>query len=129
MRALFESTIWLALLAAVPAAECVAGQGLRGDRFFGYKSNYKGQLTLFSLEVWQQLQRELGCWDIDPSATRRNLLVSGVDLRTLIGRRFTLQEGECMGACGDAPVMLLNNRRMCSSMRPEQIDELLAELK
>jgi NADH-quinone oxidoreductase subunit E len=41
--------------------------------------------------------------------------------------RFTLKEGECMGACGDAPVMLVNNKRLCSSMTPEQIDKLLAE--
>ena len=41
----------------------------------------------------------------------------------------TLKEGECMGACGDAPVMIVNNRRMCSWMNPEQIDKLLAELK
>ena len=43
--------------------------------------------------------------------------------------KFTLQEGECMGACGDAPVMLVNNRRMCSCMLPEQIDKLLAEFE
>lgn len=43
--------------------------------------------------------------------------------------RFTLKEGECMGACGDAPVVLVNNKRMCSWMTPEQIDKLLAELE
>ncbi|MCO5096180.1 MAG: NADH-quinone oxidoreductase subunit NuoE [Rhodocyclaceae bacterium] len=43
--------------------------------------------------------------------------------------RFTLKEGECMGACGDAPVMLVNNVRMCSFMQPEQIDSLLGECK
>ncbi len=43
--------------------------------------------------------------------------------------RITLKEGECMGACGDAPVMLVNNRQMCSCMQPEQIDKLLAELE
>ncbi len=42
---------------------------------------------------------------------------------------FTLKEGECMGACGDAPVMLLNNRTMCSFMTETEIDKLLAELK
>jgi NADH-quinone oxidoreductase subunit E len=41
---------------------------------------------------------------------------------------FTLKEGECLGACGDAPVLLVNNKRMCSWMRPEAIDQLLAEL-
>lgn len=43
--------------------------------------------------------------------------------------RFTLKEGECMGACGDAPVMLVSNRRMCGHMLPEQIDRLLEECK
>ncbi len=42
---------------------------------------------------------------------------------------FTLKEGECMGACGDAPVLLMNNRRMCSFMTETEIDKLLAELK
>ncbi len=42
---------------------------------------------------------------------------------------FTLVEGECMGACGDAPVMLVNNKRMCSFMSHEKIDSLVSELK
>jgi NADH-quinone oxidoreductase subunit E len=42
--------------------------------------------------------------------------------------RFTLKEGECFGACGDAPVLLVNNKRMCSWMHPEKLDELLGEL-
>ncbi|MES2354935.1 MAG: NADH-quinone oxidoreductase subunit NuoE [Pseudomonadota bacterium] len=41
----------------------------------------------------------------------------------------TLKEGECMGACGDAPVLLVNNRRMCSFMSNEKLDQLIAELK
>ncbi len=54
----------------------------------------------------------------------------GIDFNeTTPDGKFTLKEGECMGACGDAPVMLVNNRRMCSCMQPEQIDKLLAELK
>jgi NADH-quinone oxidoreductase subunit E len=43
--------------------------------------------------------------------------------------QVTLVEGECMGACGDAPVLLVNNKRMCSFMRREKLDALLAELK
>jgi NADH-quinone oxidoreductase subunit E len=42
--------------------------------------------------------------------------------------RFTLKEGECMGACGDAPVVLVNNKRMCCAMAPEKLDALLKEL-
>ena len=54
----------------------------------------------------------------------------GIDFnQTTADGRFTLKEGECMGACGDAPVMLVNNKRMCSFMLPEQIDALLAECK
>ena len=41
---------------------------------------------------------------------------------------FTLKEGECMGACGDAPVLLVNNHRMCSWMSNDQIDALINEL-
>jgi NADH-quinone oxidoreductase subunit E len=41
---------------------------------------------------------------------------------------FTLKEGECMGACGDAPVMLVNNKRMASFLNPPQMDALLDEL-
>jgi NADH-quinone oxidoreductase subunit E len=42
--------------------------------------------------------------------------------------KFTLKEGECMGACGDAPVVLVNNKRMCCGMAPEKIDAFLKEL-
>src|SRR6185295_10909773 len=42
--------------------------------------------------------------------------------------RFTLKEGECMGACGDAPVMLVNNKRMEGFLNPPQMDTLLDEL-
>lgn len=41
---------------------------------------------------------------------------------------FTLKEGECMGACGDAPVLLVNNHHMCSWMTTDKIDQLLNEL-
>jgi len=42
--------------------------------------------------------------------------------------KFTLKEGECFGACGDAPVVLVNNKRMASFMNPPQLDQLLDEL-
>jgi NADH-quinone oxidoreductase subunit E len=43
--------------------------------------------------------------------------------------QFTLKEGECFGACGDAPVVLMNNKRMLCAMSPEKIDQLLKDLK
>jgi NADH-quinone oxidoreductase subunit E len=54
----------------------------------------------------------------------------GIDYRqTTADGNFTLVEGECMGACGDAPVLLVNNKRMCSHMSNDKIDALLEELK
>jgi len=41
----------------------------------------------------------------------------------------TLKEGECMGACGDAPVLLHNNKRMLCAMTPGKLDALIKELK
>jgi NADH-quinone oxidoreductase subunit E len=43
--------------------------------------------------------------------------------------RFTVKEGECFGACGDAPVMLVDDKRMCSFMSNDRIDKLVEELK
>jgi NADH-quinone oxidoreductase subunit E len=43
--------------------------------------------------------------------------------------RFTLKEGECMGACGDAPVLLVNNKKMLCAMTPEKLDEFLKDAK
>ncbi|MBS0309576.1 MAG: NADH-quinone oxidoreductase subunit NuoE [Proteobacteria bacterium] len=54
----------------------------------------------------------------------------GVDYKETTGDgQFTLVEGECMGACGDAPVMLVNNKRMCSFMSNDKIDALVEDLK
>lgn len=43
--------------------------------------------------------------------------------------QFTLVEGECMGACGDSPVLLVNNKHMCVRMTEEKLDALVAALK
>ena len=42
---------------------------------------------------------------------------------------FTVQKSECLGACADAPVMLVNDRQMCSHMTPPRLDELLDALR
>lgn len=42
---------------------------------------------------------------------------------------FTVQPGECMGACGDAPVLLVNDRNMCSYMSQDKIDQLIDGLR
>lgn len=43
--------------------------------------------------------------------------------------KFSVVEGECMGACADAPVLLVNNKRLCSFMSNTKLDQLIAELK
>lgn len=54
----------------------------------------------------------------------------GIDFNeTTPDGKFTLKEGECMGACGDAPVLLMNNKHMRCFMTPEEIDRLLEECK
>ena len=65
---------------------------------------------------------------VDAAEYLKNKL--GVDWReTTTDGNFTLVEGECMGACGDAPVLLVNNKRMCSFMSNEKLDALIEELK
>jgi NADH-quinone oxidoreductase subunit E len=54
----------------------------------------------------------------------------GIDFNeTTADGEFTLKEGECMGACGDAPVLLVNNHRMCSFMSHDKLEALIEELK
>lgn len=54
----------------------------------------------------------------------------GIDLgETTPDGKFTLKESECMGACGDAPLFVINNKKMYSVLTPEKIDQILAELK
>ncbi len=42
---------------------------------------------------------------------------------------FTLQQSECLGACADSPVMLVNDRSMCSFMTPDKLDQLVDGLR
>lgn len=77
---------------SVESVECVAGHGLRGDRFFDYKPDYRGQITFIALEtleaLWQELKIPADRRDV--SATRRNVLTVGIDLEALIGREFEI---------------------------------------
>jgi MOSC domain-containing protein YiiM len=75
----------------VDALECVAGRGVRGDRFFDHAPDYKGQITFFSLEIIDQLRTELALPHASPAAARRNVLVRGVELNTLVGVEFEVQ--------------------------------------
>ena len=85
----------------VSAVECVRDRGIRGDRFFDYKKNYKGQITFFALEIFEQLCDTLAVQNCSVAMLRRNVITRGLDLNTLIGQEFEIQgvrfygTGEC----------------------------------
>ncbi|MES2308595.1 MAG: MOSC domain-containing protein [Verrucomicrobiota bacterium] len=76
---------------SVNEVECMAGHGLRGDRFFDYKKNYKGQITFFAQEIYERLCLDLSIEDKSPAVFRRNVITSGIDLNSLIGKKFSIQ--------------------------------------
>lgn len=82
----------------ISEVECVAGRGLCGDRFFDHQADYKGQVTLFSAEVFAGLCAALNLPEASPAALRRNLLVSGADLNELVGHEFELQGVRLLGS-------------------------------
>lgn len=96
-------------IVAVSEVECVAGRGLRGDRYFDRAENHKGQITFFSLEVFDALRRELNLPDAQPEATRRNVFVSGRDLNLLIGEEFEMQGVRFSGVEESKPCYWMNS--------------------
>ena len=76
---------------ATAAIECVAGRGLRGDRFFDYKPDYKGQITFFAMEVLEAMGAKLGVPGVSPATVRRNVFTRGMDLNALVGCEFEVQ--------------------------------------
>lgn len=92
-----------AAMRSLQEVECVAGRGLRGDRFFDWKEDYKGQVTFFAWEDLEAVRDQLRCAGIPAHATRRNVLTRGVDLQSLIGRPFQLGDVRFMGVEECAP--------------------------
>jgi hypothetical protein len=77
--------------AEVPTIECVIGRGIRHDRFFDYREDYKGQITFFALEVFEELCAALKLRRCSPALLRRNVIVQHADLNALIGEDFEVQ--------------------------------------
>lgn len=94
---------------SVGEIECVAGKGLFGDRFFGFKENYKGQVTFFSSEVFEEVCRKLKVVEKSPDVARRNIVTRGVDLNSLVGKRFVIQGIEFEGVCECSPCHWMNH--------------------
>lgn len=89
--------------------ECVAGHGIRGDRFFDYKDDYKGQITFFSQEVFDSLRTKFPRVEKSPGVLRRNVIVSEVELKKLIGREFSLQGVRFLGTAHCKPCYWLDD--------------------
>jgi MOSC domain-containing protein YiiM len=85
----------------VTTIDCVAGHGIRGDRFFDYREDYKGQITFFSQEIFDELCCAFQLRDCSPALVRRNVITRNVALTELIGADFEVQgvrfrgTGEC----------------------------------
>jgi hypothetical protein len=77
--------------------ECVAGRGIRDDRYFDFKDDYKGQITFFSLDVFNELCSALQIEAGSPALARRNVITCGVDLNELIGQEFKVQGVRFLG--------------------------------
>ena len=75
---------------SVEAVECVAGRGLRGDRFFDYKENFKGQITFLGRDTIDAVLQAVGLQSVDPIVFRRNVVLDGIDLNELVGKTFEL---------------------------------------
>ncbi|WP_438480220.1 MOSC domain-containing protein [Oleiharenicola lentus] len=76
---------------SVAEVECVAGHGLKGDRFFDYKPGYGGQITFFAREIHDALCRDFRVIGVSSEVYRRNVVTSGVNLNDLIGQEFSVQ--------------------------------------
>ncbi len=93
---------------SVPEVECIAGQGLAGDRYFGHREDYKGQVTFFACETYEALCREFSITDKNPGVFRRNIITRGVDLNAWIGRDFEIQGITFRGTEEAAPCRWMN---------------------
>jgi MOSC domain-containing protein YiiM len=87
----------------VPVIECAAGRGIHGDRYLDFKDNYKGQITFFSLDVFDELCTALGVHNCSPAAARRNVITRGIDLNGFIDKEFEIQGVRFYGTEESAP--------------------------
>ena len=95
-------------LMEVSQIECIAGSGIRGDRFYDYRDDYKGQITFFSLEVFEKLATHFELPNKSAGDLRRNLVVSGVKLNDLIGEEFSIQGVRLRGTAHCKPCYWMN---------------------
>ena len=83
--------------------EVRAGLGIVGDRYFNAPAHRTASVTLFAAEQLERVERELGAGPLDPAATRRNVVLRGLDVDVLRGAVLSLD-------CGDGPVRFAVHR-------------------
>lgn len=88
-------------------AECHAGKGLLGDRFYNYKENFKGQVTFISYELHEELQKAFKK-EVPLQEYRRNIFVTGRDPLELVGKRFKIGEVEFEGTENCTPCKFMD---------------------
>lgn len=93
---------------SVDSVECVAGKGIVGDRFFGYREDFKGQLTFIAQETIDDIAASLGLAEIEPRLFRRNAVIVGADLNALIGKRFRIGDIELFGSEECSPCLWMD---------------------
>jgi MOSC domain-containing protein YiiM len=92
----------------VPTAKCRAGWGIEGDRFYGYRPGYRGQVTFFRWETFLEAKEKFGLAALSPAAFRRNVIVQDIDLDLMLERRFTLGGVEFEGTGEARPCHWMN---------------------
>jgi MOSC domain-containing protein YiiM len=106
VEGIFVAPTGSAALRSIDEVEAVAGRGLRGDRYFDGSGTYSQtpgtgrQVTLVESEAIAAVAREAGI-ELEPGATRRNIVTRGVPLGHLVDREFSI---------GD---VRLRGRRLC----------------
>jgi len=90
------------------SVQCIAGKGLVGDRFFEHETDYKGQITFFDMAVFNRMVKTLGADKVAPNAMRRNVLIEGIDLNSLIGKAFQIDNLQFEGSEECSPCFWMN---------------------
>lgn len=92
----------------VEEIECLAGRGIRGDRFLDHKEDYKGQITFFDQATYESLCEQFQVAGTGPEVFRRNVIVEGQDLNEWIGETFELQGVRFLGTEEARPCYWMN---------------------
>jgi MOSC domain-containing protein YiiM len=95
VEAIFITPEHGALPQPVDSVEAIPGKGLAGNRYFD-EGRPEAELTLIQAEAIEALGAEHGI-ELEPAASRRNVLTRGISLNEFVGKRFRVGDVECRG--------------------------------